>query len=294
MHWKKSLWFPAFRAQGRRGVRNTSSNCGFGGPGFKQWRLLTYPLRHMTSRASRYPWWAARRVGVIPSSSEVLRSFLVASFSRSTLPSAAALWYRLDIFSSFWFPKAALSNTQTVQSLFHYRDRSLMITSWDIPVRRGMGRQSSSLQALPLELCIRNEIVVWGTLSFPGRWLCRVQTVCWKFDYLERGSIHLPHVFAWLFCGNCKRTLNYKKNFKKTFKRPWLSVWPGFTPSNEVSPSLMGGNARAVTCTGEALCNPSFTGMLPLKTSHSPAKPGTSMEPFCVHRLEMMTRVMFG
>lgn len=90
---------------------------------------LTYPLRHMTSRASRYPWYAARSMGVIPSSSEVLRSFLVASFKRSKLPSAAALWYLLDIFSNFWFPKADLNNIQTVQSPFHYRDSSLMITS---------------------------------------------------------------------------------------------------------------------------------------------------------------------
>lgn len=140
---------------------------------------FTHPLRHMTSRASRYPWYAARRVGVIPSSSEVLRSFLVASFKRSKLPSAAALWYLLDIFCNFCFPKAVLSDIRAAESPFHYRDRSLMITSWDVPVRMEMRRQSSSQQAAHLQLCIGKRAVLSWMLSFSGRWLCHLPFVAY-------------------------------------------------------------------------------------------------------------------
>lgn len=56
-----------------------------------------YSLLHMSWRASICPWKAASKVGVMPSSSAVFRSFLVASFKRSKYPSIAALWY-LDIF----------------------------------------------------------------------------------------------------------------------------------------------------------------------------------------------------
>lgn len=41
------------------------------------------------------PWKAANMVGVMPSSSGMFRSFLVASFRRSKYPSIAALWYRV-------------------------------------------------------------------------------------------------------------------------------------------------------------------------------------------------------
>lgn len=58
-------------------------------------------------------------------------------------------------FPSRGFPRAALSDTQTVQSRFRYRDSSLMITSGDVPVRRmETRRQSSSWQAASLERCV--------------------------------------------------------------------------------------------------------------------------------------------
>lgn len=144
MHWKKWPCFQPFGSQVIGALEKWRTNYSFKPQVLSNGRWLTYPLRHTTSRASRYPWYAARRVGVIPASSEVLRSFLVASFRRSKLPSAAALWYLLDIFSNFWFPKAALNNIQTVQSPFHYRHSSLMITSWDVLVKLEMRRQSSS------------------------------------------------------------------------------------------------------------------------------------------------------
>lgn len=54
----------------------------------------THPLPTMSRNASRWPWQAAHRVGVIPSSSGAFSSFRVASFSTLRYPSRAARWYR--------------------------------------------------------------------------------------------------------------------------------------------------------------------------------------------------------
>lgn len=54
--------------------------------------FLFYPLPMMRRRASRWPSNVAQSVGVIPSSSFELQSFLVASFSMSNFPSRAALF----------------------------------------------------------------------------------------------------------------------------------------------------------------------------------------------------------
>lgn len=54
------------------------------------------------------PWKAASKVGVMPSSSGVFRSFLVASFRRSKYPSIAALWYRV------------ISKKKRFRKIFHF------------------------------------------------------------------------------------------------------------------------------------------------------------------------------
>lgn len=106
-------------------------------------------------------------------------------------------------------------------------------------------------------------------------------------DYLEKGSRHLLCVFTWLFCGNCKRT------FKKPSKSHDCQC-DQVSPQGIKYPWVWGEESRSSYLYWWSHLYPSFTGMLCLKKSHSPAKAGTSMEPFCVHRLEMMHRVMFG
>ena len=54
--------------------------------------VISYPLPTNILSASKCPWYAAHSVGVIPSSSCRLHSFLVASLSKSKNPSLAALW----------------------------------------------------------------------------------------------------------------------------------------------------------------------------------------------------------
>ena len=51
----------------------------------------THPLSTSNLKASKFPSKAAQSVGVIPSSSFALQSFLVASLSASRYPSRAAL-----------------------------------------------------------------------------------------------------------------------------------------------------------------------------------------------------------
>ena len=53
---------------------------------------VTYPLPMMSLRAERFPYSAANKVGVIPSSSDVFKSFFVARLRGSRYPSFAALW----------------------------------------------------------------------------------------------------------------------------------------------------------------------------------------------------------
>ena len=106
------------------------------------------------------------------------------------------------------------------------------------------------------------------------------------FDYLNIEGIHSSSLCLCLaVLGKSQKDLELQKKLQKAFKRPWMSVRPGFIQSIKYPWVLIGWNAQAVTFTGEVLCNLSFTGLLHLKTSLSPAKPGTSMKLFCVHRL---------
>lgn len=76
----------------KSGKRFVDQPCSASGPMEPPDR--THPLPTMSRNASRWPWQAAHRVGVIPSSSGAFSSFRVASFSTLRYPSRAARWYR--------------------------------------------------------------------------------------------------------------------------------------------------------------------------------------------------------
>jgi len=90
----------------------------------------THPRPTMSRSVSRFPRYAAHKVGVIPSSSGAFSSFRVASISACRWPSRAARWHRSSMAAAPLTGSGPWGLSRALQSGLKHPVRSGLLAGW--------------------------------------------------------------------------------------------------------------------------------------------------------------------